>query len=83
MQSVVENSNRIIKFFLNKYLSCKIIFQCIDRYSYGEPTSFRFSNDAYIAKLLLPLRSVGEKIRSMSFYPEPAKKFTGLIFTNF
>nr|BAM19002.1 fau protein [Papilio polytes] len=46
-------------------------------YSYGEPIPYRFSNDAYVAKLLLPLRSVADTIHNISFYNEPAKKFTG------
>ncbi|CAH2265190.1 jg16845 [Pararge aegeria aegeria] len=46
-------------------------------YSYGEPVPYRFSNDAYVAKLLLPLRSVTDSIHNISFYSEPAKKFTG------
>ncbi|CAG4931001.1 unnamed protein product [Parnassius apollo] len=49
----------------------------IHSYSYGEPMPYRFSNDAYIAKLLIPLRSVNDHIHSISFYNEPAKKFTG------
>lgn len=48
------------------------------RYSYGEPVPYRFSNDAYVAKLLLPLRSVADNIQHISFYTEPAKKFTGI-----
>lgn len=39
---------------------------------------YRFSNDAYIAKLVLPLRSVGNDIHNISYYSEPAKKFTGM-----
>lgn len=50
------------------------------RYSYGEPVPYRFSNDAYVAKLLLPLRSVADHIRQMSFYTGPAReRFTGNI----
>lgn len=48
----------------------------VDRYSYGEPIPYRFSNDAYIAKLLVPLHSVADTIRSLAFYTEP-KRFTG------
>ncbi|CAK1549525.1 unnamed protein product [Leptosia nina] len=51
--------------------------ETIYSYSYGEPVPYRFSNDAYIAKLLLPLRNVSENIHNISFYNEPAKKFTG------
>lgn len=47
------------------------------RYSYGEPVPYRFSNDAYIAKLVVPLRNVAGNIHNISFYNEPAKKFTG------
>lgn len=49
-----------------------------DRYSYGEPLPYRFSNDAYIENLLYPLhRNVVGNINAISFYNEPAKKFTG------
>lgn len=57
-----------------------VILEClinIVRYSYGEPIPYRFSNDAYVAKLLLPLRSVVDNVHNISFYHEPAKKFTG------
>lgn len=51
---------------------------CFNRYSYGEPIPYRFSNDAYIEKLLFPLnRNVVGNINAISFYNEPAKKFTG------
>lgn len=46
-------------------------------YSYGEPIPYRFSNEAYLAKLVVPLRSVADHIRNISYYSEPAKKFTG------
>ncbi|GBP51047.1 hypothetical protein EVAR_87624_1 [Eumeta japonica] len=46
-------------------------------YTYGEPIPYRFSSDAYVAKLLVPLRNVAQHIHNISFYPEPAKKFTG------
>ncbi|KAI8425380.1 hypothetical protein MSG28_007139 [Choristoneura fumiferana] len=49
----------------------------ISKYGYGEPIPYRFSNDAYVARLLVPLRSVGDHIKNISFYNEPAKKFTG------
>lgn len=53
----------------------RFIYVC--RYGYGEPIPYRFSNDAYVARLLVPLRSVGDHIKNISFYNEPAKKFTG------
>lgn len=50
----------------------------LHRYSYGEPIPYRFSNDAYIEKLLFPLnRNVVGNIGAISYYNEPAKKFTG------
>lgn len=53
-------------------------FSCfINRYSYGEPIPYRFSNEAYLAKLVLPIRSVADHIRHISYYNKPAEKFTG------
>ncbi|CAG9120328.1 unnamed protein product [Plutella xylostella] len=53
----------------------------IYNYNYGEPVPYRFSNDAYVARLLLPLRSahsvVNHNVKNISFYHEPAKRFTG------
>lgn len=54
-----------------------IYFNSFNRYSYGEPVPYRFSNEAYLAKLIVPLRSVADHIRNISYYNEPAKKFTG------
>lgn len=57
-------------------------FDClchVYRYSYGEPIPYRFSNDAYVARLLVPLRNVADHIHNISYYHEPAKKFTGKI----
>ncbi|KAH9628271.1 hypothetical protein HF086_017346 [Spodoptera exigua] len=55
----------------------QVFLSLIYRYSYGEPIPYRFSNEAYLAKLVVPLRSVADHIRNMSYYSEPAKKFTG------
>lgn len=50
----------------------------MSRYGYGAPVPFRFSNEAYVAKLLFPVRSVADTIKGMSFYSAPARKFTGM-----
>lgn len=64
-----RNSTGFFSFLIDHFL--------FHSYSYGEPVPYRFSNDAYVAKLMVPLRTVADTIKSMSFYSEPAKKFTG------
>lgn len=65
----------------NHFIKISLVFRSYyhsDPVSYPLAYPYRFSNDAYLAKLVLPLRSVADNIHSISFYSEPAKKFTGM-----